>query len=91
MKNRLAVWPTIESPRSVSATRTFLDLGSVLVASCYDDKETLAALAVASVNMTQPPDYVKALLLEVKAEFTSLSPNTARQVLLVSSPLRFFG
>jgi len=81
---KLAVWPIVTASKSGQTNPVFSDLGSLIVASETDNQETLAALAMAGVNITQPPAYVKNLLVEAGADFVPLAPFTARQALLVS-------
>lgn len=75
----LAVWPVIGH----NAKPSFATLQSLLVADQSDDKQTLTALAMAEVWVTQPPTYIKTLLKQTGVKFTPLTPNTARDVLLV--------
>jgi sacsin len=81
---KLAVWPVITSRASGRTNPIFSDLDSLIVASEADNQETLAALSLAGVNITQPPEYVKCLLTEAGVGFVLLTPLTARQTLLVS-------
>jgi hypothetical protein len=81
-KDKLAVWPVIAPSSSDPA---FSDLDSLLVASETDDKETLTTLALAGVSITQPPGWVKGLLLDAGVDFVLLTPDSAHQALLVSS------
>lgn len=82
---KLAVWPVI--PQGLE--NSFSELDALLVADATDGEETLAALAAAGVEMTQPPPYIKALLENAGIHFTPLTPDTARVALLVSSLQRF--
>jgi hypothetical protein len=84
-RDKLAVWPILSSSASDQSRPTvYSDLGSLLVATEMDNRDMLAALASAGVNITLPPTYVKDLLLGAEVHFTSLTPETARQTLLVS-------
>lgn len=84
-RNKLAVWPVVGVNNSSEMNVSFSDLGSLLVATKDDDPETLMSLASAGVKMTQPPEYIKELLLRAKVDFVLLDPETARQVLLVGN------
>jgi hypothetical protein len=83
VRYKLAVWPIITAGRSGQTTPMFSDLVSLIVASKTDSQETLTALAMAEVNITQPPAYVKDLLVEAGVDFLPLTPVTARRALLV--------
>ncbi|KZP24219.1 hypothetical protein FIBSPDRAFT_1042283 [Athelia psychrophila] len=78
VRKKLAVWPVI----SHGLEHSFSELDSLLVADAADKEETLAALAAAGVEMTQPPPYIKALLENAGIHFTPLTPDTARVALL---------
>jgi hypothetical protein len=84
VRDKLAIWPVINSNSSGLTDPTFSDLGSLLVASKADNQDTLTALALAGISITLPPAYIKDLLLEASADFNSLNPDTACQALLVS-------
>ncbi|KZP24217.1 hypothetical protein FIBSPDRAFT_1042281 [Athelia psychrophila] len=76
----LAVWPIIP----YTSNPLFLGLRSLLVAEESDDKEMLAALAMAGVQVTQPSTYIKALLEKTGVAFTPLKPDTTRDTLLTN-------
>ena len=78
---KLEVWPVIPH----GSTRVFSELQSLLVADESDSSNTLAALAAAGVQITQPPAYIQALLKKTNIKFTPLTPETARGSLLVRS------
>jgi hypothetical protein len=82
VRDNLNVWPVITS--SSSKNPTYSGLASLIVTSDAENQETLTALALAGVSMTQPPTYIKDLLLEAGAGFSLLTPDTAREALLVS-------
>lgn len=74
--DNLPVWPVLGLDSGPPGPR-FSALQSLLVASVSDDHETLLSLAAAGVSMTQPPDYVKALLSKADLTFTLLNPESA--------------
>ncbi|KAF7971557.1 hypothetical protein HWV62_20790, partial [Athelia sp. TMB] len=76
---KLKVWPVI----SYDSTVAFSELQSLLVADEFDSSNTLAALAAAGIQITQPPTYIQALLKKTDIKFTPLTPETARDSLLV--------
>jgi len=63
----------------------FRDLDSLVVAPPTEDDRILRALVVMGVSLTRPPKYIFDLLVKSSYAVTTLSPEVAHDVLLVSS------
>jgi len=81
MKAGLPIWP-VYNPQGSSE---FRDLDSLVVAPPTEDDRILRALVVMGVSLTRPPKYIFDLLVKSSYAVTTLSPEVAHDVLLVSS------